>query len=96
MAKGRLQLAILSALSDEPQPLYGMDIIKRLPASEGRYTQDAVGTTLSRLAKSGLLTSHWSNLIPTQIFRRLRYFQISDEGREALQQARDSHQVAAE
>lgn len=82
---GLLSLLVMLVIDRGPEPSYGYAMIKTLErTSRGRFTfpEGTIYPILSSLSSKGLLDSHWgdSNEGP-----RRRYYNLTPEGRAALQ-----------
>jgi PadR family transcriptional regulator PadR len=84
MKSGTASLVLLSVLAKAKDPLYGYLIAKQIEAaSEGAsmIKQGALYPVLRSLESSGLLQSH---VEPSTSGPPRRYYQITEQGREAL------------
>lgn len=90
---GTLELSVLLAVSRLGAEAYGLLVRRDLAARTGRdYSVGAVYTTLQRLEKKGLLTSHATDPLPVRGGRSRRHFTLTGAGALAL---RDAEQHAA-
>jgi DNA-binding PadR family transcriptional regulator len=78
----RRGVLILTALSSLQQEHYGYSLRKKLATVGLEIDEGTLYPLLRRLEDQGLLTSNWRE----EQGRKRRFYQISDDGREALQQ----------
>jgi PadR family transcriptional regulator PadR len=85
LVKGVLDLAVLSALSNEDG--YGYDVVRRLRlAGLADVAEASVYGTLRRLFATGMLTSY---VMPSEEGPHRKYYGMTPVGRESLAAQRD-------
>ncbi len=83
LMRGSLDVLILGALADGP--LHGYAIAKRVEHSSGdvlRVEEGSLYPALYRMAKRGLVESEWGR---SENNRRARFYQLTDRGRQHLE-----------
>jgi DNA-binding PadR family transcriptional regulator len=78
-------VAVLKLLADEPEPLHGYEIIRRLEKrSQGYFAfkEGLIYPTLHRLEQEGLLESRWVGESGT---RRRKVYTVTEQGRRQLE-----------
>jgi PadR family transcriptional regulator PadR len=89
MRKGALEHCVLALLTSEPR--YAFEVVKRLAEVEGMLvTEGTIYPLLSRLRKDGMVQSRWRESAdgPPR-----RYYEITGEGRRALESFRSQWSV---
>jgi len=86
--KGTLSLLILSVLAR--RPMYGYAIVTAMREDTNgafEWTEGALYPSLHKLEAAGLIRGQWQGDPGT---RRRRYYYLTDKGRRALSEKRDS------
>lgn len=87
---GEFEQIVLLAMARVGDEAYAVSIHDEILHTTGREVSiPAVYVTLSRLEKKGLVQSWMGEPSPTRGGRAKRYFELSDDGREALEQQRE-------
>lgn len=87
---GEFEQIVLLAMARVGNEAYAVSIHDEILRTTGREVSiPAVYVTLSRLEKKGLVESWMGEPSPTRGGRAKRYFELSDDGREALEQQRE-------
>lgn len=87
---GEFEQIVLLAMARVGDDAYAVSIHDEILQTTGRSVSiPAVYVTLSRLEKKGLVSSWMGEPSPTRGGRAKRHFELSDAGREALEQSRD-------
>jgi PadR family transcriptional regulator PadR len=84
LIKGTLSLLILSLLSR--RPMYGYEIATTVARDTGgafQWKEGSLYPALHRLERDGLIRSKWEG---ESGGRRRKYYDLTDEGREALRE----------
>lgn len=88
---GELEQMIMWSVLRLGDDAYGLAVRDQLEARAGRsVARGAVYTTLDRLARKGYLASRLANSDTNRAGRPRRYFTVTEDGRDALKQARDA------
>jgi DNA-binding PadR family transcriptional regulator len=87
---GEFEQIVLLAMARVGEQAYAVSIHDEILQTTGRSVSiPAVYVTLSRLEKKGLVRSWMGEPSPTRGGRAKRYFELADEGREALEESRE-------
>ena len=84
LRRGVLGPCVLALLAERPR--FGLELVRDLSRADGLLTSEGtVYPLLNRLRDAGLVTSRWIHDDQT---RPRRYYSITDEGREHLEEFR--------
>jgi len=87
---GEFEQIVLLAMARVGEQAYAVSIHDEILQTTGRSVSiPAVYVTLSRLEKKGLVRSWMGEPSPTRGGRAKRHFELTDEGREALEESRE-------
>lgn len=87
---GEFEQIVLLAMARVGDQAYAVSIHDEILRTTGRSVSiPAVYVTLSRLEKKGLVSSWMGEPSPKRGGRAKRYFELSDEGRDALEESRE-------
>jgi DNA-binding PadR family transcriptional regulator len=83
-----LELTVLLAIARLGDNAYGLAIRSDVSERTNRdYSVGAIYTTLTRLEKKGLVSTHMSDPLPTRGGRSRREFKLTSAGRAAIRAA---------
>jgi PadR family transcriptional regulator, regulatory protein PadR len=83
LMRGTLDLLVLRAVTGGPQHGFGIGLwIRQVTLEDLRVEDGALYTSLHRLERRGLLRSRWAI---TEKNRKAKYYELTQEGRDALQ-----------
>ncbi len=87
-----LEEDILTLLMENPQGVYGLDILCRLNTAAKKVGRKNIGVgslypALKRMEQQGLITGRWGEAVPSEESggARRRYYSISAEGKRSLE-----------
>ncbi|MEQ9401414.1 MAG: helix-turn-helix transcriptional regulator [Longimicrobiales bacterium] len=82
---GELEHMILLAVVRLGPDAYGMSVLRELEERAGRtVSRGGLYLVLERMVQKGYLATRMSDATPTRGGRAKRYFELTDDGREAL------------
>lgn len=84
LLRGTLDVLVLRALADAPEPLHGYGVVSHLEAVSGgalRVEDGALYQALHRMAERGWVESDWGH---AESGKRARFYTLTDEGRTQL------------
>ena len=80
LRRGTIEFCVLALLRD--QPLYGLELSRRLVAADGLVASDGtIYPLLARLRRQGLVETDW---VESATGPPRRYYRLTPKGREAL------------
>lgn len=91
---GELEEVVLLLVVMLQEEAYGVAITKEIHVQLGRkISVSAIHSTLSRLAKKGLLTSYMGGATNDRGGRRKRFFKITETGVRILQEIKEARRL---
>ena len=79
LRRGTVEFCVLALL--RRNSTYGFDLVRKLSEASGPTSEGTVYPVLSRLRRSGLVTTHWQ---PSDEGPPRRYYTITEQGESAL------------